>query len=191
MKISLNTFLKFISSTGSGKSQAVTEARGNWEKRADYWLKARHVLIDALKSGVLETGISSQISSRKRSHYTQCFEGLSTFMKKHSVKWLGCPEPTIWMAKNLAIRINPEALLEIDGERYLVKMHLGERRLPQFALRALHLLLRECYEGMNVKTAVLDVRRAQLIVLPDPTKNTRAVLIAEAASFVVLWTEAA
>lgn len=191
MRISLNTFLKFISSTGSGKSQAVNEARGTWEKKADFWLKARHVLVDALKSGALKTGISSQIPSRKRSHYTQCFDGMNTFMKKHSVKWLGSPEPAIWTAKNLAIRINPEALLEVDGDSYLVKIHLGERRLPQFALRALHLLLKECYPGTNIKPAVFDVRRAQLIVLPEPTKNTRAVLIAEAASFVVLWTEAA
>ena len=80
--------------------------------------------------------------------------------------------------------VNPELGLEIDGQRFIVKLYFKKEKLRPNGLSVIgHLMYEALQCDPDVMVAVLDTRRGRLLV-PTPVEDVNVQLEGEAAYWV-------
>jgi len=82
--------------------------------------------------------------------------------------------------------VNPELLLEIDGQATAVKLYFREAGLRKRRVDTLLHLLDKGIPG-KARPAILDVPRGRLIVETVPVPGLDILLEGDAAQFVTMW----
>jgi hypothetical protein len=135
--------------------------------------------------------ILALVDRQKHDSYVQCIEGYKSFHGiRKPIKWIGRPMLALADVAGLPVRVNPEMMIEKNGQKYLVKLYFKEERLHKKHAELIVSLMERAFPWAlesEILCSVLDVRTGRLLN-PHPTKNVDKLLEAEAVAFQQLWT---
>lgn len=193
--ISMTTFLDFVQASGRGRLSAILRAKAQYDARyqpaTDYY-KGLRERIQAMHqqsepSSVLNQFLSDLDNSRKERNYRQCVRGYQAWLGRRQARWLG-KSSRIWTSGDLRVKVNPELGLELDGERYRIKLYFKENAAIRSRLEAMLRLLEVTMPASEgIAPAILDVPRGRLIQLQRAQPGLDALLAGEAAAFLTMW----
>lgn len=194
MRVSLTTFIDFTAANGTSRTGVVSRAKkqaDDYEPAADFYRGIRNAIIDTLRDNEDKDTIITAADTaypRRVKHYRACADGFVRWWGRKDISWIESPNPATWSSGDLEVRINPELLVDIDGEVNLIKMYFKAQPISKRRIDAtLHLLKSTWISSEADKVGVLDVRRGKLFTPPIHTPNIDAYLIGEAAAFAAMW----
>jgi hypothetical protein len=194
IRLSLTNFLDFAAASGAGRLTQVRKAKQQaakpYEPATDYWRPIREGIREEFEGGW--RGKQSltrlrQVSAdpKKLERYAECLNGLS--------KWARNKEfgPSVkvteeWRSVDLTVVVNPEILLDIDGQSCAVKLYFRAEKLSKPKVDTLLYLLDDTLPS-EVATGILDVPRGRLIQQTVDKPELEIVLAGDAAQFVTMW----
>lgn len=190
--ISLTTFVDFVSKQGMPKLTVVRRAlNSSYDVRADFYKRIREALVRIHRDGapveLLEEVMERVEHSVKRKNFPRVVDGYKHFKeqvcdKAASVDWFDPPRGT-WEGDGVAIRVNPELGLVIDGTPHLLKLYFKEEKLQGNRVQVILHLIRSTHSDRlppGCRVAVLDLRRGRFLQ-PKIRPEVPAQLKAEAA----------
>jgi len=195
--ISLTQFYPFVLAdplTKRAELRAIKASHGVYTPALDYWRLLRLQIISHHRYtpgrglDALDTAIELAHASRE-ANYRLAVSNYRRFVGRRWVEWLGRPMRSLWEAGDLAVRVNPELWISIDGEPFVVKLYL--RSDPRWALDQrlanpmVYLLQR--FHGRLGRPLVFDVLRGRAFGLTRADVDYESLLQAQAAAFVSLW----
>jgi hypothetical protein len=189
MRVGLNNFLRFISANGASKVNQVLEALQDYRDWKDFYKDFREPAVLAIatkKLNALEVAVAAASSETKRKHYEECLDGLKEWMAKTAYTYVSTPKSASWDAGEIKIAVNPEVVIDIGGDRYIVKLYMSREKLTQPARKAFSWLVKKTH-GSSAIPAILEVRKGRLSPSPAPTSKIAQWIRAEVAAFVELW----
>ena len=195
--ISINQFFPFVLADSVAKRseiRTIKRTHGLYTPAVDYWrlfrlqVVAHHQFAPGPGPSALDTAIELAHKDRKK-NYVTAVANYRRFLGRKQVGWLGQPRRGIWLADDLAVRINPELHITIKGEPYVVKLYL--RSDPKWALNQrtanpLAYLINSSHGHLG-RPLVLDVMRGRAFGLTRQGFDYESMLRAQAAAFVSLW----
>ena len=194
MRVSLTTFIDFTAANGTSRTGVVSRAKDqsdDYDPAADFYRGIRNAIIDTLhddedKDMILKSADTAYV--RRVKHYRECAEGFVKWWGRKSISWIENPKPQTWSSGELEVQVNPELLIDIDGEVNVIKMYFKAQAISKRRIDAtLYLLESMWISGEADKVGVLDVRRSKLFTPPIHTSNIDAYLVGEAAAFAAMW----
>ena len=195
IKISLTNFLDFVCLTGGPKLEVVKEVKSNPEYSpvTDFYKGLREGLINNHKTNrdidALDIIIKKITDPKKVKNYTLCIEKYKKFLSNKSIAWFEPPSKH-WQTGTLDIRVNPEIGLIYDNKHYAIKLYFKSEPLSKNKASLILTLMEyqlQQNEALDIKMAILDVRRSKLFPKEDKELPLLPLLEVEAAGFVTLW----
>jgi hypothetical protein len=196
-EISLTDFVDFVASLGPPKLTKVRhlKSRGDYDPAADFWKRLREAIQTMHREGHPKSHLDKVLvgltDKNKITAYPAAIKAYKKFLGTKTVTWFDPPH-ALWTEGELAVRINPELGLEINGKRYIVKLHF--KRKPALSKPRmdviLHIMTQElghAAKNLNSAVGVLDLPNAKLITPTVAVPNLGLVLKAEAAAFMTMW----
>jgi len=195
--ISFTTFLSFEAAESHQRVTEVRRAREQYDEdygpHADFYRRLRKSIESTFRMGKSVddlTELLEEVNEKKQRNYELCLRGLESWAKRNRIEWIDEPVRITWSCGDLAVRVNPELSLLINGKRCLVKLYFKKDPLEKRRLNvALH-LLREAALASGVDpldVGVLDLRKGKLHRAGRPLKDIDISLQAEAHHFAFLW----
>lgn len=194
--ISLTDFVDFVSTSGTTRLSKVRTLveRGDYHPCQDYYKSMREIIVEmhrAARSGEdLDSLVNTIKNPSKAEHYGQVARSYQKRMIKRDFRratWFDPPAGE-WMHRCLAIKVNPELGLNIDGKRHVVKLYF---KVEELAPRQAHVINRMMAKGLQIDEAthyaVLDTRRGKLHRGVGRSKNLDALLQGEAEAFITMY----
>lgn len=198
MEISLTDFVDFTIVNGSTRVATVraVKKRGDYDPAGDFWRPLRKGMVELHETGrmtpaQLDALLSSQTNEKRLPRFTDAVEGYKRFLAKRVLTWFD-PPGALWREGDLAVRVNPEFGLVIDGKQTVIKLYFKKEEATRQRVQAVLAVMDIALGGKvgaDVQFAVLGVNQGRLM-LPDGhwSKNDmKALLKAEAGAFVQLW----
>jgi len=195
--ISLNQFFPFVLADPMAKRtelMAIKRTLGLYTPAVDYWrlLRLQIVAHHQFKPGpgldALDRAIELAHPDRK-DHYVTAVTNYRRFLGRKRVEWLDKPRRGIWLADELAVRVNPELHVTINEEPYVIKLYLKsdpKAALNQRTANPMAYLLHSCHGHLG-KPLVLDLMRGRAFGLTRQGFDYESMLRAQAAAFLSLW----
>lgn len=198
MDISLTDFVDFTIVNGSTRVAAVRalKKRGDYDPASDFWRPLRKGMVELHQAGRMTVGeldawLAIQTNEKRLPRFRDAVEGYKRFLAKRVSAWFD-PPSSLWREGDLAVRVNPELGLDIDGKKTVIKLYFKNEEPTRARVQAVLAIMdielgRKA--GADAQFAVLDVNQGRLM-LPDGrwSKNDmKALLKAEAGAFVQLW----
>ena len=197
--ITLADFLDFVSKSGSSKLSKVKRLkhRPPYRPSFDYYRPLResiaavhracgdraafdHILADAMPQELPVRAELTEVASAYRAWWGR--------------KQLGWFEPPriIWTQGDIAITINPDVGLILDGRPHLLKLWFRDVPLGKRGLDVVFQLMEDATTGLvppGTEVGVLDVRRSRLFTPTIEVPNASAWLNGEVAYLSAAWAE--
>jgi hypothetical protein len=194
-KLSLTDFVDIISKSGTPKATNVAKVkhRPKYEPATDFYKLLRDRVVETHKNKLSHKHLVELVSSlndlKKIKNYPDIINGYSTWWGKKDIKWFD-PPSELFVQHGIAVSINPELGLNVNGQSYLVKLYFKSEPLTKNRIDiATHLmevcLRKHCHAGEIM--AVLDIRNSKLITPKVPIPSLSATLDAELAYIAALW----
>jgi hypothetical protein len=192
-KVSLTTFVDFVSKSGTPKITVVRRfKRGEPYRPAfDFYKPVREAIVGVHKRGrpgkTLDALLEGATDLRKLEPYRAVVRGHRKFMRKHPAGWFDPPKGS-WSRGGIVVHVNPELGLEIRRVRYVVKLYFKAEKLPKKDVLTITRLMETALaeEGSRERFAVLDVRRGTLHASTASAPGIDALLESEAAAFAAI-----
>lgn len=190
--VSLSYFVDYVLTSGIGKTTAVKQLKqGRDERFSDFYKPVREALVDMHQRGHTPDALDGLLDSledpREKRIFPKVVSGYKKFLRSGKLTWFEPPMRQYPLGP-IAVTVNPEIGLLIDGRPHAVKLYMrGDPLSPQRIMVTNHLLsgaLSATWPGTTFAT--LDVRRAKLYP-HRPRPEVDALLRAEAASLSSLW----
>lgn len=196
--VSLTAFMSFINNSGAKKLSTIQKAKEDsltpFEPYKDYWFKFRQKVVPLLKTGFSEDelrAVVDEVPEDRQKNYSTAVEGFCKFWsRRKTAKWVE-PLQEKWSKGKLRVSINPEICLEHRGKIYVIKLflHINES-FGRTQADMITWLMRETLgkkASDNTVFCVLDVKKGTLLREKACNPGIKALLEAEATSFVDLW----
>lgn len=195
--ISLNQFFPFVLADSMAKRselRSIKRTHGLYTPAVDYWrllrlqIVAHHQFMPGPGPDALDTAIELAHPDRK-DHYVQAVANYRRFLGRKRVQWLDKPRRGIWLADELAVRVNPELHVTINGEPHVVKLYLRsdpKAALTQRTANPMAYLVQTCHGHLG-RPLVVDVMRGKAFGLTRQGFDYESMLRAQAAAFLSLW----
>ncbi|MCC6558900.1 MAG: hypothetical protein IT372_38725 [Polyangiaceae bacterium] len=193
-KISLTYFVDFVLKAGTPKLAGVREFKERKDELTfDFYRQVRDAIVDMHRSGkpdsVLDEFLAAQHDDRRRRIYPSIVNGYRRFLSSARMTWFEPKTGSVQLG-DVAIHVNPDLGLVIDGKPHLIKIYFrGEPLSSKRTAVVLNLLaggLAESCPGHAL--ALLDVRNAKLHTFKAPNPRIGVLLRGEAASFSTIYT---
>jgi hypothetical protein len=193
-KIGLTKFLDFTSASGTARltqvRQAMMQDRTRYSPATDFWRPMRDGIRDEFETGwrgadSLRRLRQTTRDSKKHDRYAECVRGLSKWARGKSFG-LSKRKSGLWTSGDLTVVVNPELVLEIDGQLTAVKLYFREAGLRKRRVDTLLHLLATGLPG-KARPAILDVPRGRLIVETVSVPGLDILLEGDAAQFSTMW----
>ena len=193
--ISLTDFVDFVIKVGTPKLTKVTEIkqRPEYSPAFDFWKPLRNGIRDFHKGGGANKSDLDQIllgmtDPKKLRRYPGAIRAYKRFLGRKQVTWFD-PPADIWSHAGLNVRVNPELGLEIDGQRYVIKLYFKEEAPTKSRLQVILELMRLSLDGSTASGDIFSVLDVSNTKLTSATGNATVepLLKGEAASFVQIW----
>jgi len=147
IKISLTSFIDVVTSSGSPKLTKILELknRGDYHPVMDYWGPLREHIVKYHKVGegdkrYLDGLIPTLDKPSKQANCRNLITNYKRFLGRKAIETLVPPTAT-WRYESLAVRINPEVYLSMDGVRHIIKLYFKARPLSVSQVGLIHLLM--------------------------------------------------
>ena len=198
IEVSLTAFMNYLNSSGTKKISAIQKAKedslNSFEPHKDYLFKFRQKVSSLHKTGFSEDGLRAvvdEVPEDRQKNYSIAVDGYCKFWsKRKTAKWVK-PLKGNWSKGELRVSINPEVCLEHRGKVYLIKLFLhinepfGRKQADMITW-----LMRDSFgkkAAENMVFCVLDVKKGTLYQERTIDPKIKALVEAEAISFVSLW----
>jgi hypothetical protein len=193
MQVTSTTYVDFLMRTGLSRLRVVKEARRQYEEGyaqgRDFYRPIREGIVTMHRAnGVIDQlwQIVEDAPPAKSDSYKAAVKGYERWMRGKGIVWTNRPKPYRWTHGDLAILVNPELLMNVDGDPYRVKLYFKSHKVTQAGANlVIHLHESAGLAGENV--AVLDVRNARLFTKTRTGSDYETVLRSEALSFAAMW----
>ena len=175
--VTLTTFMDYVVASGTRKITLVRNAKTQYQReydpRADFYKPLREGIIEMHKAGrdlsYLDRVLSRMTDAKKLTSYPKCIEGYAACLGDKHVDYSACT-PKKWASGGLEVRVNPELLLTIDGEQYMVKLYFKADPIPRGAVAPmLRMVQVSIPKSTKAKPAILDLQHAKLH--EEPTRS--------------------
>ena len=195
MEISLTTFVDYVYANPSSHIGLVAREKKRYEEgyhpTRDYYKVLRDGIESLHQSGGPKTDLDTLLQSAhppRLQNYIQCIDGYKRWWGRKTVEWIDDPGTARWTSGTLEVIVNPELLLEVNGDRFLIKLYFKSDKLSKPRIDALlHLIDIELGSLLAATSGILDVRRGRLITPTRTIPHIDALLAAQAVSFATLW----
>lgn len=198
IKVSLTAFMNYLNCSGVKRITAIQRAKEDslnpFEPHKDYWYKFRQKVVSLHKTDFSEDGLRTvvdEVTEDRQKNYSIAVNGYCKFWsKRKTAKWVK-PLKGNWSKGELRVSINPEVCLEHRGKVYLIKLFLhinepfGRKQADMITW-----LMRDSFgkkASDNMVFCVLDVKKGTLYQERPIEPTIKALVEAEAISFVSLW----
>lgn len=191
--VSMTDFVDFVLRTGTPKftvvKKAWTQNQTDYDPRTDFYKRLREGIAEAHEQGSsldsLDNLAASVTNTTKKNIYPELIRAYKRFIGRKTIEWFSPPKAK-WEHSNLAVRVNPEVGLTLNGKKHAIKLYLKEPQPKKRELAtALHLMQLKI---TGVQVAILDVRRSKLHVAQDEIDPAlTALLQGEALSFASIY----
>ena len=194
-RLSLTDFVDIVSKSGTPKATNVARIknRPDYEPATDFYKPLRDCLIETHRKNLNAQNLKKLLHSlndgKKIKNYPDIIKGYSTWWDKKTLEWFE-PASENYMLHEIAVSINPELGLIINGQPHLIKLYFKSDPLTKNRIDIVtHLmeicLRKHCQHGEVM--AVLDMRNGKLITPRVPIPALSATLDAELAYIAALW----
>jgi hypothetical protein len=198
---SMSNFTDWLTVFGLGRVTLVRDhKRRASDPYADYYGPLRDRMVDALRRGQPTDGLAAfvdgQVDDSMRRNFREVLAGWDKFLASHQVAWFEPPSFDWPVGPGLAIRLNPEFGLVVDGEPHVVKLYARADKLTQKRADLMVAMLQMVEvpgSSKPVRLAVLDGRNGRLVHLgagaskPTAQRKIQVLLRAEAAGYAVAY----
>lgn len=196
IEISMTTFVDYLIATGSTRISVVRRARKmyseDYNPAFDFWRLFRKAIEEMhrenLGKGHLDLLQSNLSDKNKKNAYTRNIFGYKKWMGRKKFEWINSVKSS-WRSDYIIVNINPELNVKINGEQYIIKLYLKADKLTKHRVNTSLYLLKESIKKRRLKAipAILDVKNSKLIKHSRDITGIKALLNAEAFSFINLY----
>lgn len=195
--ISMTRFADFVVTDPLGQLAKVREVRRQYEQPyrpgGDFWSRWREEVEHLHRAKGCRAAlppIAADAKDNRVDQYGSACTGYAKFWGRKQIEVAAHPQPATWVHDQLGVRINPEWVLQVNGNDIVVKLHLKEKLTlnQRLANPLLHLL--DLHFGPSVggpPVGILDVHRGKLWQPTSTPSGMEAVLRMQAAGFLVGW----
>jgi len=192
-KVSLTTFVDFVSKSGTPKITVVRRFKHGAAYRPafDFYKAVRDAIVDVHEHDkpkrALDAIVAGLTDPRKLAAFTAVVRGHRKFMRRHASRWFDPPKGS-WVEGGIVVHVNPELGLEMRGVPHVVKLYFKAEPMPKKNVATITRLMAKALAEPGSRTifGVLDVRRGALHVPSGPVPGVDALLASEAASFAAI-----
>lgn len=194
--ISQTDFLYFDTKSGMNRIAPVRQIfnREEYNPAFDFYKKIREELVNYIKLGKSKEELFKFLNelpdSRKYPNYLNVVKGYLSLLGRKNVSWFE-PPTSDWTYKDLVVRMNPELGLQVNNEKYIVKLYFKDEPIKRnVALVHLRLMQKTLCTGIfsSCKGVVLDLKNRKWHLPPVEFKPfIDSVIEAEAESFLTIW----
>jgi hypothetical protein len=191
----MTPFIDFCAAEWGTKVSVIKQAKNRfgqeYDPATDYWKRMREGLVDVISQGGRPADVDAvvtSVSSTKVVNYRAVAKGAATWLRSARPTWVGAPKAVNWTSGSLTVKVNPELLVDIGGQRHVIKLYLraGDKLTKRRVDSTLHLL--ELTHGRRgARVGILDMRRHNLIAPTRLIPGIDALLAGEAAAFAQMW----
>ncbi len=187
-KISLTDFVDIVSSSGIPKVNKVLEIknRDDYHPAFDYWRGMREHIIEvhrnSLPKAQIKQGVSKANHPNKVANYTEIAEAYHSWWGKKDISWFE-PVTGTFERHGVAVSVNPERGLEINGIKNLVKFYFKTEKLTKNRVDIITFLMHYSIKkaaDKDIVMSLLDIRNKKLFTFTNAI-DLKAALTAELA----------
>ena len=195
-KISMTTFVDFVTKSGTPRLTVLRKAKSEYELEyspaRDFYKALRESIVEMHENQTnidnLDSVMEGLTDQRKLRPYQECVAGYRKWCGRKEIKWVKS-FVAHWTRGHLAVRVNPELGVSIDGKMHFVKLYFKPEKLSKPRIETMFCLLAQSLpnEFSESRVGILEVRRG---VLHGPNRNIpdiETLLDGEAAAFQTMW----
>lgn len=194
-RISLTDFVDIVSKSGTPKATNVAKVkhRPQYEPANDFYKPLRDRIAETHRNDLplknFDKLLLSLNDSKKIKNYPDVVKGYIGWCGKKTFQWFD-PPSDFFAQHGIAVSINPELGLIINGQPHLIKLYFKSEPLARnridIATHLMEVCLRKHCQADELM-AVLDVRESKLFSPKVPIPSLSATLDAELAYIAALW----
>jgi hypothetical protein len=192
--ISMTTFIDFVVASPGSKVAEVRDAQRLYGRRyspaQDPYKEFREAILKMHREGRTAAALQAillEAPARMAAHWAANADGYQRFMGRKKLVLRPIPKAVRWTSGDLAVSVNPEVALNINGKAHLIKWYFKAEPISKVRINSMLQLLAEAFSDRGAPT-ILDVRRGKAFTPPIPA-TVGPLLRGEAASFVQIWRE--
>jgi hypothetical protein len=196
-QLSLTEFVDIVYASGILKALKVGQAKNRppYDPARDFYKRIREDIIVAHQNDQGKTYIDGILplltDQKKMTDYPLIVAGYKKWWGKKSLIWFN-PPSTSYSNSGVAITVNPELGLDVNGTPHLIKLHFKSAPLAKNRVEIItHLMAITtstlCPSPSTTVMSILDVRRGQLFSPAVPIPGMTDILNAELAYIAKLW----
>ena len=196
IEISLTEFVDFVIKAGSPKLTVVREVKRRhdegYDPKTDFYKKLRDGIVEHHQLGKPKSALDALAhgvtDKNKVKAYPIIIQGYKHFLGRKTVAWFVPPKKQ-WTYGDLAVRVNPELGLIIDGQPHVIKMYWKQDQLKKLEVPTIMHLLQLVLTSKKDPNSLglLDVRRGRLITPSGFDPTLTPLLEGEALSFATVY----
>jgi len=189
IQVSFTKFLDFVAQTGEPKAttalQAWRQSNTPYDPAKDYHKRVRSLLVKSEQTGETpdwDAFIASQ-NPKKQKNFNETIELYTKWRSKQSnATWFQPPRGD-WKSSEFQITVNPEIGLDIEGQKYAIKLFLNRNKLSRLKAQMGGLLMHEALSqaNPNVSFSIFDVKVEKMHIFATASEKLEYLLIGETA----------
>jgi len=191
-EISLTEFVDFVIKSGTQRITEVKRLKAQHAKgyhpSRDYWRKLRDGIVDMHQQGrpkrTLDALVAEITDGNKAKNYPVVTAAYKKWLGRKEVAWFQ-PARARWEYQDLAVRVNPELGLDINGAPHLIKLYFKDPKLTTDRIAVIRHMMCDALatETGPATLALLDVRHSKLHCFEAPEPTIAPLLEGEALAF--------
>lgn len=193
-RITLTDFTDVVAKAGTPKATKVTQLKNrlDYDPAADFYKGLREGLIHLHKRGGSKTDLAAiargLVDPKKAANYPAMLSGYRKWWGRKALTWFDPPGDT-YSQFGIDVAVNPELGLQVNGDSYVIKLHLKADALSKtkadLIVTLMHSVLTD--ESSAARFAILDVKQSKLFAFASTRKNFQPMVDAELSYIAALW----
>jgi len=188
-RITLTDLVDIISKSGTHKAKKVKSIleRDDYHPAFDFYKKVRDSIVAYHKGSITKKDfikVPTHLADLKKEvAYENIVKQYISFLGRKEIEWF-VPPTFLYEKDKIAISINPELGLIINGKKHLIKLHFKSEALVKHKIDVItHLMEISLKSKVPAKTimSVLDIQNRKLISPTVPIDGMTAMVDAELA----------
>ncbi|MDZ7649279.1 MAG: hypothetical protein U5K54_20095 [Cytophagales bacterium] len=133
--------------------------------------------------------INELTDKKKHLRYTSLINSFTKFLGRKKIAWFNPPSNT-WSYRDLNVKMNPEIGLNINGEKFIIKLYFKDSPLQKKDIKVLLWMMNlslcnGIYTGY--KCALLDIDKGKFFPFKEDNSSMLSLVEGEADYFIKLW----
>ena len=196
IQISQSDLLDFALSSGASQQTKVSaiKNRPQYDPRTDHWKRLRDRIAKMHRqdepSTVLDD-LCAIVPDKKKERYKTAVAVYKRFLRGKTLDWF-TPVRRVWKHGDLAVSINPELGLYINGTPHVIKLYFREEKLSKDRAVSILQLMEttlKAYHPEDTVFSILDVPNNKLLTNGGKRRNLMPLIRGYALAFVQMYKE--